>query len=76
MCGVLHVTYQSSDGLTGAYMVCVLFDQYFLLARPSDDGCKLETVACLYVWDLGIDVLRNGKGELASFTRLWVRHLS
>lgn len=66
MCGVLHVTYQSSEGLMSAYMVCVLFDQYFLLARLSDDGCKLDTVACLYVWDLGIDVLRNGKGELVT----------
>lgn len=63
LCGVLHVTYQSPERLTGAYMVCVLFDHYFLLAKQVDDSRRLEAVACMYVWDLKIDSLRNGKGE-------------
>lgn len=44
-------------------MVCVLFDHYFLLAKQVEDSRKLEAVACVYVWDLKIDSLRNGKGE-------------
>lgn len=64
MCGVLHVAYQNPEMLTGSYMVCALFDHYFLLARRKDNGLKFQVIACLYVWDLRIDTLRNGKGEL------------
>lgn len=62
MCGVLHVTYQSGDHIKGTYMVCTLFDHYLLLAKHVEESRQLQPVACLYVWDLKIDCLRNGKG--------------
>jgi hypothetical protein len=62
MCGVLHVTYQSGDHIKGTYMVCGLFDHYLLLAKYVEESRELQPVACLYVWDLKIDCLRNGKG--------------
>ncbi|KAE8417710.1 Dbl homology domain-containing protein [Aspergillus pseudocaelatus] len=62
LCGVLHATYQSSTYLAGDYMVCVLFKSHFLLAKIKNDNRSLEVVACLYVCDVKIDTLRNGKG--------------
>ncbi|KAL4867922.1 hypothetical protein BDV12DRAFT_186333 [Aspergillus spectabilis] len=64
LCGVLHVTYQpsgQSEGVTGAFIVCVLFKHHFFLARMNDEG-KLRPLACLYISDVGTDSLTNGKG--------------
>ncbi|PLB50127.1 Dbl homology domain-containing protein [Aspergillus steynii IBT 23096] len=62
LCGVLHVTYQTSNHLTGGYMVCVLFKNHFLLARVHDDFRRLQAVMCLYTSDVKIDTPRNGQG--------------
>lgn len=63
LCGVLHVTYQSPEYIIGEYMVCALFNSYFLLCRVNDDYRRLQAVACLYVSDMKFDTLRNGRGE-------------
>ncbi|OOG00519.1 hypothetical protein ASPCADRAFT_511500 [Aspergillus carbonarius ITEM 5010] len=62
LCGVLHITYQTSDYITGGYMVCILFPYHLLIAKPSDDYRRLRAVACLFISDLKIDSLRNGEG--------------
>ncbi|KAL3458620.1 hypothetical protein BJX64DRAFT_291999 [Aspergillus heterothallicus] len=62
LCGVLHVTYQASQQVTGAYMVCVLFKHHFFLAKMNDEYRKLRPLACLYISDVRIDSLANGKG--------------
>lgn len=63
LCGVLHVAYQSTEQVTGEYMVCILFHGYMVFARGCDDYRKLQVVACLYVLDMSIDTLINGKGK-------------
>jgi hypothetical protein len=63
LCGVLHVTYQASHQVTGAYMVCVLFKHHFFLAKMNDEYRKLHPLACLYISDVRIDSLANGKGK-------------
>lgn len=63
LCGVLHVTYQVPEGPVGDFMVCVLFNGYFLLAKGIDDCRRLEAVACLYLGDLKMDTLQNGRGK-------------
>lgn len=63
LCGVLHVTYQAPEGSMGEFMVCVLFNCYFLLAKGIDDFRRLEAVACIYVGDLKMDTLQNGRGK-------------
>jgi hypothetical protein len=67
LCGVLHVAYQSSERVTGEYMVCILFSGYMVLAKGSNDNRKLAVVACLYILDMAIDVLANGNGTLGHF---------
>ncbi|KAJ5797399.1 uncharacterized protein N7503_006695 [Penicillium pulvis] len=62
LCGVLHVTYQTSEQITGDFMVCVLFNSYFLIAKIIDDSHRLEAVACIYMDDLKMDTIQNGRG--------------
>ncbi|KAL2845661.1 hypothetical protein BJY01DRAFT_247592 [Aspergillus pseudoustus] len=62
LCGVLHVTYQASQQVTGAYLVCVLFKHHFFMAKMNDEYRKLRPLACLYISDVRIDSLANGKG--------------
>jgi hypothetical protein len=63
ICGVLHVTYQTTESTTGDFMVCVLFNRYMLFAKGSDDLRRLEAVACVYLDNAKIDVLQNGQGK-------------
>ncbi|KAL4941893.1 hypothetical protein BDV06DRAFT_212307 [Aspergillus oleicola] len=65
LCGVLFVTYRASTQprqVTGAFMVCVLFKHHFFIAKMNDDYRKLRPLACLYISDVRIDGLTNGKG--------------
>ncbi|KAL4971508.1 hypothetical protein BDW66DRAFT_165117 [Aspergillus desertorum] len=65
LCGVLHVTYRASTQprrVKGAFMVCALFKHHFFLARMNDECRKLQPIACLYISDVRIDSLSNGKG--------------
>ncbi|KAJ9236300.1 hypothetical protein DTO166G5_4062 [Paecilomyces variotii] len=62
LCGVLYVAYESTEGIMGDYMVCVLFHGYMVLCRHSDGSRKLQLVASIYVLDMRIDVLTNGIG--------------
>ncbi|XHG01638.1 hypothetical protein AWENTII_005009 [Aspergillus wentii] len=62
ICGVLHVTYQEPELVMGEYMVCVLFKGYFFLAKVGDDNRRLQAVACLYISDIMVEALRNGRG--------------
>ncbi|KAJ5623534.1 hypothetical protein N7490_012139 [Penicillium lividum] len=62
LCGVLHVTYQAPEQTNGEFMVCVLFNSYFLIAKTVDDSHRLEVVACIYMDDLKMDTIQNGRG--------------
>ncbi|RHZ65819.1 putative Rho guanyl nucleotide exchange factor [Aspergillus thermomutatus] len=62
LCGVLHATYQLPADIVGEYMVCALFESYLVLAASRDGCSRLRAVACLYIRDLKIDTLRNGRG--------------
>ncbi|KAJ5779788.1 hypothetical protein N7457_007508 [Penicillium paradoxum] len=62
LCGVLHVTYQTTETTSGEFMVCVLFHRYLLFAKGVEDLQRLEAIACIYVDNLKIDALQNGRG--------------
>lgn len=66
LCGVLHVTYQTPEQTVGDFMVCMLFKCYFLLAKGTDDSRRLEIVACIYMDDLKMDYIQNGRGMIDS----------
>ncbi|CAG7916299.1 unnamed protein product [Penicillium olsonii] len=63
LCGVLHVTYQTTEAtIAGEFMVCALFNRYMLFAKGVDDLRRLEAVACVYLDKVKFDVLQNGRG--------------
>lgn len=66
LCGVLHVAYQTPEFTTGDFMVCILFNCYFILAKGVDDFRRLEAVACIYVDDVRMDTIQNGRGKVKS----------
>lgn len=76
LCGVLHVTYQTPDQTIGDFMVCVLFNCYFLLAKGTDDSRRLETVACIYMDDLRMDSIQNSRGMTATAESRLESHLT
>ncbi|KAJ5593893.1 uncharacterized protein N7459_000101 [Penicillium hispanicum] len=62
LCGALHVTYRTPEHPTGEFMACALFNCYLLLARGVHDFHRLEAVACIFMDDLRMDTLQNGRG--------------
>lgn len=67
LCGVLHITYQTPEYITGGYMVCILFTYHLVIAKPSNDYRRLESLACVYIPDMKIDSIRNGEGEETAY---------
>ncbi|CAG8270738.1 unnamed protein product [Penicillium salamii] len=58
LCGVLHVTYQTTEATTtGEFMVCALFNRYMLFAKGVDDLRRLEAVSCVCLDKVKIDGL-------------------
>lgn len=45
-------------------MVCVLFNSYLIIAKGIDDFRRLEAVACIYVDDVRMDTIQNGRGKV------------
>lgn len=76
LCGVLHVTYQTTETITGEFMVCVLFNRYMLFAKGINDLRRLEAVASVYLDKAKIEVLQNGRGKCYSQLMLKVSYLS
>jgi hypothetical protein len=66
LCGVLHVAYQTRHGVTGAYALCVLYQQSLLIALPTAAAAKFDVVALIHLHDLKVDSASDGKG-LSSF---------
>lgn len=72
LCGVLHVTYQApKQPTTGEFMMVVLFACYFLLLKSTDDLRRLEVIACIYIDDLKMDSIQNGRGKLGPDFPRW-----
>lgn len=53
-------------------MVCVLFNFYLVLAKGVDDFRRLEAVACIYVDDVRMDTVQNGRGKVKSVAVLCI----
>ncbi|KAF3389692.1 hypothetical protein DPV78_011493 [Talaromyces pinophilus] len=62
LCGVLHVAYQSPNGITGQYLACILFPGYMVLAKPGSDSRRLALIASIYLSDMTVDSSMNGQG--------------
>ena len=63
LCGVLHVAYQSKQGVLGGYTLCALFKSCLILALPINDGRHYKIAASISLTDLRIENADNGKGN-------------
>ena len=63
LCGVLHVAYQSKQGVLGGYTLCALFKSCLILALPINDGRHYKIGASISLTDLRIENTDNGKGN-------------
>ncbi|MCJ1311062.1 hypothetical protein MMC25_004732 [Agyrium rufum] len=63
LCGVLHVAYQSKQqGITGLYMICVLYKSFLIFGQTSDGYRPYVIVASISLSELRIEAVDNGKG--------------
>ncbi|WEW61555.1 hypothetical protein PRK78_007045 [Emydomyces testavorans] len=62
VCGVLHIAYQTSEVVTGSYMVCALFESYVLLAISSSDREKFKVMAIIFIRGSRLEEAANGIG--------------
>ena len=62
LCGVLHIAYQTRLRVDGAYAMCVLFGNHFLVAVPAGSSGKFEAIAILKLCDLKLESATDGKG--------------
>lgn len=64
VCGVLHIAYQTEEGVNGEYMVCCLFSGHLLLAAPSEEHRKFNVVAIILLSDMRLEPADNGIGSI------------
>lgn len=68
LCGVLHVAYQSNTAIGGAYAVCALLDEHFLVAFPSTSNLQVfEAAALIQLSDLAVEGAMDGKGRQTTY---------
>ncbi|KAL7629427.1 hypothetical protein AAE478_000947 [Parahypoxylon ruwenzoriense] len=61
LCGVLHVCWQTKDGVDGAYMVTLLYKDCLCLATASRAGHVYPIQACLSLGDIKVEEVDNGR---------------
>lgn len=67
LCGVLHVSWQTKDGVDGQYLICLLYRDFLLLAAAAKTEQIYTIVACIGLCEVRIEEVDNGKGEKWTF---------
>ncbi|KAL2072601.1 hypothetical protein VTL71DRAFT_11944 [Oculimacula yallundae] len=62
LCGVLHVSWQTTNGVDGQYMICLLYRDFLLLASASKNDQVYTVQACIGLSELRIEEVDNGRG--------------
>jgi hypothetical protein len=63
LCGVLHVAYQTKQGVYGSYMLCALFNSCLVFGISCENGKRFNIVATINLSDVSIEAADNGKGQ-------------
>jgi hypothetical protein len=63
LCGVLHICWQTRDGVDGQYMICLLYRDFLLLASALRTDQIYTVQACIGVSELRIEDIDNGRGR-------------
>ncbi|KAH8130333.1 hypothetical protein FP744_10008965 [Trichoderma asperellum] len=62
LCGVLHVCWQTNDGVDGQYFICLLYRHVLCLASAGKVDPIYTIVACISIDDIRIEEVDNGRG--------------
>jgi hypothetical protein len=63
LCGVLHVSWQTREGVDGQYLICLLYRDFLLLASASKTEQTYTVQACIGLSELRVEEIDNGRGE-------------
>jgi hypothetical protein len=66
LCGVLHVSWQTRDGVDGQYMICLLYRDFLILASAIRNDQTYTIQACIGLCELSVEEVDNGKGIFTS----------
>ncbi|KAK0667567.1 hypothetical protein QBC41DRAFT_134499 [Cercophora samala] len=62
LCGALHVCWQSKTGVSGQYMVALLYKEWFCLATASKIDQVYTIQACIALSNIKVEEVDNGRG--------------
>ena len=62
LCGVLHICWQTKDGVEGRYLICLLYKDFLLLASASRVEQVYTIHGCIGLAELRIEEIDNGRG--------------
>lgn len=63
LCGVLHVTWRTRDGVEGEYMVALLYRDCLVLASVARSDTVYHVRAMISFCDMRVENTDNGRGE-------------
>ena len=63
LCGVLHVCWQTQDGVMGQYMICLLYRGLLCLATASRADQIYTIHACIGLQSIKVEEADNGRGS-------------
>lgn len=62
LCGALHVCWQTKDGVSGQYMVAMLYREWLCLATASRSDQIYTIQACVSLSNIKLEEVDNGRG--------------
>ena len=62
VCGVLHASWQTKDGVDGQYLICILYRDYLVLALAAKAEQTYAIQACIGLSGLRVEEVDNGRG--------------
>jgi hypothetical protein len=62
LCGVLHVSWQTRDGVDGKYLICLLYRDFLILASATKNEQIYTTQACIGLCEVSVEEVDNGIG--------------
>ena len=65
LCGALHVCWQTKFGVTGSYMICLLYREWLCLATAGKYDQVYTIQACIALRDVNLEEIDNGRGMVS-----------
>lgn len=63
LCGVLHASWQTKDGVDGQYLICLMYRDFLLLATAPKVDNMYVVQACIGLSQIRVEDVDNGRGN-------------